>query len=189
VPTHPEYAGDSLPGLESAPTLPPIHSRDDPARRRRHTEIPAAAPTHDEEEATTLPPAGPPPARSPSYERVSLPGYEILAELGRGGMGVVYQARHLTLNRVVALKMILAGVHASDADLHRFLTEAEAVAQLQHPNIVQLFESGQHEGLPYFTLEFVAGGTLALELEQGPLPPPRRGPSHGTDRTRHPVRP
>jgi eukaryotic-like serine/threonine-protein kinase len=88
-------------------------------------------------------------------------GYEILAELGRGGMGVVYKARHLKLTRVVALKMILAGGHAGPAELQRFVTEAEAVAQLQHPNIVQIFESGQHNGLPYFTLEYVSGGTLA----------------------------
>src|SRR5262245_27259422 len=105
--------------------------------------------------------AGPPPA---------VPGYEILAELGRGGMGVVYKARHLNLNRIVALKMILAGGHASPEDLQRFLTEAEAVAALQHPNIVQIFEAGHHNGLPFFTLEYVDGGTLTGWVREHPLP-------------------
>jgi WD40 repeat protein len=86
-------------------------------------------------------------------------------------MGVVYKARHLRLNRVVALKMILAGGHASEQDVQRFLGEAEAVAALQHPHVVQLFEFGQHEGLPFFTLEFVSGGSLAGKLAGTPLAP------------------
>jgi serine/threonine-protein kinase len=99
-----------------------------------------------------------------------VPGYELLAELGRGGMGVVYQARHGKLNRVVALKMILAGSHAGAADLARFQTEAEAIARLQHPNIVQVHEVGEHEGKPFFSLEFCAGGSLAQKLNGTPLP-------------------
>src|SRR5262245_29434227 len=85
----------------------------------------------------------------------SVPGYEIESVLGRGGMGVVYKARHLSLKRTVALKMILAGGHAGVAEQQRFRTEAEAVARLQHPNIVQVFEVGEQQGLPYCALEFV----------------------------------
>jgi WD40 repeat protein/tRNA A-37 threonylcarbamoyl transferase component Bud32 len=100
-----------------------------------------------------------------------VPGYEVIAELGRGGMGVVYQARQTKLNRLVALKMVLHGSHASSADLLRFLAEGEAVAQLQHPHIVQIHEIGQQAGLPFFCLEYVEGGTLADRLRGGPLPP------------------
>jgi hypothetical protein len=99
------------------------------------------------------------------------PGYEILRELGRGGMGVVFLAHHLGLKRVVALKMILAGGHAGEADLVRFLAEAEAVAHLQHANIVQIFEAGRHQGLPFFTLEYCPGGSLADKVRAAPLPP------------------
>jgi formylglycine-generating enzyme required for sulfatase activity len=101
---------------------------------------------------------------------VTVPGYEVIRELGRGGMGVVYQARHLKLNRLVALKMILAGSHAGAADLARFQTEAEAIARLQHPNIVQIHEVGEHEGKPFFSLEFCGGGSLEKKLNGTPLP-------------------
>jgi formylglycine-generating enzyme required for sulfatase activity len=102
---------------------------------------------------------------------LTLPGYEILDELGRGGFGVVYRARHLGLNRVVALKMILAGGHASAEGRRRFLAEARAVAALQHPHIVQVHEIGEHGGLPFFTLEFVPGGSLAARLAGQPQQP------------------
>ncbi len=101
---------------------------------------------------------------------VSVPGYEIEAVLGRGGMGVVYRARHLALKRTVALKMILAGGHAGPGELARFRIEAEAVARLQHPNIVQIHEVGEADGRPYCALEFVEGGNLARRISGNPLP-------------------
>ena len=96
--------------------------------------------------------------------------YDILGVLGRGGMGVVYKARQKGLNRMAALKMILAAGHASNEEFLRFQTEAEAVAKLQHPNIVQIFEVGQEDGRPYFSLEYVDGGTLSGKLTNNPLP-------------------
>jgi hypothetical protein len=100
-----------------------------------------------------------------------VPGYEVLSELGRGGMGVVYKARHLALKRTVALKMILAAGHAGEAVRARFKAEAEAVARLQHPGIVQIHEVGEHQGCPFCALEFVEGGSLAQKLGGKPLPP------------------
>jgi tetratricopeptide (TPR) repeat protein len=98
-------------------------------------------------------------------ERPLLPGYELLRVLGRGGMGVVYMARQTGLNRLVGLKMVLSGAHASSEQLSRFRAEAKSVARLQHPNIVQIYEVGEHNGLPYFSMEFVDGGSLAQKLQ------------------------
>src|SRR5262249_1137895 len=100
-----------------------------------------------------------------------VPGYEILDELGRGGMGVVYLARQIGLNRLVALKMIRSGVQASPEELERFVGEAEAVARLSHPNLIQIHAIGTWQGLPYFCLEYVSGGSLEHQLDHQPQDP------------------
>ncbi len=124
-----------------------------------------AAPTASPE-AATVAPENTQPQTVGGVVQPAVPGYEILCELGRGGMGVVYKARQARPRRLVALKMVLAGEHAGTEALARFKREAEAVARLSHPSIVQIYEVGEHQGRPFLTLEFAAGGNLAQRLRQ-----------------------
>jgi formylglycine-generating enzyme required for sulfatase activity len=140
----------------SANRLPPSDAPDDtPAKRTRNTGA----------IATDLTPGE-------GREYPDVPGYEILGICGHGGMGVVYRARQLKANRLVALKMIRAVEHASPTERLRFQIETEAVARLQHPYIVQLYEVGEVRGQPFFSLEFCDGGTLTDQLKKQP-PTPR----------------
>src|SRR5262245_55467434 len=117
-------------------------------------------------------PADRPPSSSGTQTRAAtiIAGHEVLGLLGRGAMGVVYKARQLSLNRLVALKMVLAGRHAGPQERSRLLAEAEAVAALQHPNIVQVYDVGEHDDLPFFSMEIVDGGSLADRARGAPFP-------------------
>lgn len=101
----------------------------------------------------------------------AIPGYDIVGELGRGGMGVVYKAWHTTSKRFVALKMIRTGAEAKESRRKRFRLESEAVAKLSHPNIIQIYEVGEFEQHPFFSLEFCSGGSLAKKLSGAPMLP------------------
>src|SRR5262245_4009467 len=109
----------------------------------------------------------PPPEELPLPQ---VPGYEVESVLGRGGMGVVYRARHLRLGRLVALKMALAGSNSDPHERERFRREAEAIAALRHPNVVQVYDVGDADGRPYFTMELMEGGSLARKLSGAPQP-------------------
>ena len=116
-------------------------------------------PPADAQATAPFRPAGVPPD--------AVPGYQLIETLGEGGMGVVYKARQVKLNRVVALKMILGGHRAGPKDLIRFLAEAEAVAAVRHPHVVQVFEFGDADGRPFLALEYLPGGSLADRLRRG----------------------
>jgi len=149
--------GDS--DLESQKTLPQW--------RDAATEAPQEPPTSDDLAGG--------PGGSPVHAPLPLPrsrfaNYDLLEEIGRGGMGAVFKARDIRLGRIVALKMILGGTLARPDDLQRFKTEASAAAQLQHPNIVSLFEVGAQADQPYFSMEYISGTSLSERVSLGPLP-------------------
>ena len=143
------------------------HMSRPPAPRASATAIqkPSGATSHGQTARMSNPPI--PTAKNDRNKIPDVPGYEMLGELGRGGMGVVYRARQKGLNRMVALKMVLNNA-ASESELDRFRLEARAVALVQHPGIVQVFDVGEHNGLPYFSLEFVEGGPLDNRLKGEP---------------------
>jgi serine/threonine-protein kinase len=159
----------------SCPEMLPVVRKQWRQMRRLRADLDVLFPPPDapSTKVDALSPPPPEPAAQPPDEATALPqipGYAVEAVLGRGGMGVVYQARHLRLNRPVALKMLLGGTHAGPRELERFLREAEAVAGLRHENIVRVYDVGDHEARQYFTMEYVEGGTLAQKLAGAPQP-------------------
>ena len=158
-----ESGGSPEEACRSCPELLPQVRADLGRLRRLEREVDAIFPSSE-------PADGRGRADPPTGELPRIAGYEVEGELGRGGVGVVYRARHLRLDRPVALKMLLAGPYAGQEERERFQREAEAVAGLRHANIVQLYDAGDLDGRPYFTMEFVEGGSLAQKIAGVPQP-------------------
>ena len=169
----PEPASPLAPGRATSPSvenarIPPFPTVAE--RFEESTNLHSAIPA---DSCGTIPGSVPPTGHSAARGTPTIPGYEILGELGRGGMGVVYRARQVQLNRPCALKMILAGAHAAPESAARFLAEAQALARLQHPNIIQIHHIGKVDGLPFFELEYLPGGSLSQRLDGIPWLPQR----------------
>src|SRR5438034_10297994 len=168
--------------------LAELHAGRRPDRARwqaEHPELPPHLDCLDRLDGLAAPPSPDPSATLPFIpgdaappsavgELVAEGRYELLEELGRGGMGVVYKARQVGLERVVALKMILAGSMASEEQLRRFQAEAKVAARVQHAHVVQVYETGQVNGLPYLVMQYVDGSSLSQRVRAGPRSEERR---------------
>jgi tetratricopeptide (TPR) repeat protein/tRNA A-37 threonylcarbamoyl transferase component Bud32 len=183
MPSAPEAdAANTLAAVPTQPTIRHPHPAATPTASDATAKLPSAQsdltpvptptqPRPPADDRTLQQTADTRPAATPGRPAIAIPGYELLGELGRGGMGVVYKARHLKLNRLVALKMVLSGEFARSTDLERFRSEALRLAKVQHPNIVHIYDVGEYAGRPYFAMEYVDGGTLAGHLAGRPQPP------------------
>jgi serine/threonine-protein kinase len=174
-----DVEGDQPVAPDSAQSLPPTVRQESGEHRQAgagSSESNAQARTTDsarsEDSPSSSPPADVPVAQPLSSAGLAVGGYDVLGLLGQGATGVVYRARQRALKRLVALKMISGGPHASFHERARFRAEAEAAARLQHANIIQIHEIGEHEGRPFFSLELIEGGSLARKIDGAPQPPP-----------------
>ncbi len=156
-------------GLEEATELPRAGAMtlDAPPAGERGNTLSFSLHSDADDTERTLPPG----AEQPENIRPRVAGYEILGVLGEGGMGIVFKAKQDRLGRFVALKMIRSGAGARPQDLARFEAEAQAVAAIEHPNIVRIFEIGEHGGMPFCSLEYLSGGSLAKRIGGKPQPP------------------